>query len=413
MDIKIEKKPWYIRHRYYLLGGTAFVIFLIYVISLSFGPRKLRIETDNIQIAEVKNDKFMEYVDVEGLVQPILTIKINTREAGSVERIIGEEGTMMEKGDSILVLSNPDLLRSIEDQRDEWEKQRITYKEKEIEMEQKSLTLKQQTLQTQYEMNRLTKSFALDKEEYKMGIKSKAQLEVSEDEYNYKLQNSALQMESLRHDSAVTLIRKDLLKNDLEREQKKFTRSLERMNNLVVTAPIAGQLSFVKVTPGQQVASGESIAEIKVLDQYYYICVVLDLFSRRILSYSISDSINTALTLAAFDDAFQSRNPPQDLMFHSDQGAQYTSYIFRAHLKELHIKQSFSTPGTPYDNSVCESFFHTLKKEALYHHLYGTPQELQAVLDEYINFYNSQRPHRKLNMKTPNQYESAFYSGCL
>ena len=268
MDIKIEKKPWYIRHRYYLLGGTAFVIFLIYVISLSFGPRKLRIETDNIQIAEVKNDKFMEYVDVEGLVQPILTIKINTREAGSVERIIGEEGTMMEKGDSILVLSNPDLLRSIEDQRDEWEKQRITYKEKVIEMEQKSLTLKQQTLQTQYEMNRLTKSFALDKEEYKMGIKSKSQLEVSEDEYNYKLQNSALQMESLRHDSAVTLIRKDLLKNDLEREQKKFTRSLERMNNLVVTAPIAGQLSFVKVTPGQQVASGESIAEIKVLDQY-------------------------------------------------------------------------------------------------------------------------------------------------
>ena len=268
MDIKIEKKPWYIRHRYYLLGGTAFVIFLIYVISLSFGPRKLRIETDNIQIAEVKNDKFMEYVDVEGLVQPILTIKINTREAGSVERIIGEEGTMMEKGDSILVLSNPDLLRSIEDQRDEWEKQRITYKEKVIEMEQKSLTLKQQTLQTQYEMNRLTKSFALDKEEYKMGIKSKAQLEVSEDEYNYKLQNSALQMESLRHDSAVTLIRKDLLKNDLEREQKKFTRSLERMNNLVVTAPIAGQRSFVKVTPGQQVASGESIAEIKVLDQY-------------------------------------------------------------------------------------------------------------------------------------------------
>lgn len=70
------------------------------------------------------------------------------------------------------------------------------------------------------------------------------------------------------------------------------------------------------------------ITYIKVLDQYYYICVVLDLFSRRILSYSISDSINTALTLAAFDDAFQSRNPPQDLMFHSDQGAQYTCLHF-------------------------------------------------------------------------------------
>ena len=79
----------------------------------------------------------MEYVDVEGLVQPILTIKVNTREAGSVDRIVGEEGNMMKQGDTLLILTNPDLIRSIEDQRDEWEKQRITYKEKEIEMEQK------------------------------------------------------------------------------------------------------------------------------------------------------------------------------------------------------------------------------------------------------------------------------------
>ena len=194
----------------------------------------------------------MEYVDVEGLVQPILTIKVNTREGGSVDRIVGEEGNMMKQGDTLLILTNPDLIRSIEDQRDEWEKQRITYKEKEIEMEQKSLTLKQQTLQAQF----------------KMGIKSKAELQVSEDEYKYKLKNTALQMESLKHDSSVTLIRKELLKNDLERESKKLKRAEERLEDLIIKAPIGGQLSFVKVTPGQQVASGESIAEIKVLDQY-------------------------------------------------------------------------------------------------------------------------------------------------
>ena len=140
----------------------------------------------------------MEYVDVEGLVQPILTIKVNTREAGSVERIVTEEGSMMKKGDTILVLTNPDLIREIEDQRDEWENQRYSYKEREIEMEQKSLALKQQALQTQYEMSRLQKSFGLEKEEYKMGIKSKAQLEVSEDEYNYNVKKTALQMESLQ-----------------------------------------------------------------------------------------------------------------------------------------------------------------------------------------------------------------------
>ena len=268
MDIKLEKKPWYIRYRNYLLAGGAFIIFLIYVISLSLGPRKLRVETDNIQIAEVRNGKFMEYVDVEGLVQPILTIKVNTRESGSVERIVTEEGSMMKKGDTILVLTNPDLIREIEDQRDEWENQRYSYKEREIEMEQKSLALKQQALQTQYEMSRLQKSFGLEKEEYKMGIKSKAQLEVSEDEYNYNVKKTALQMESLRHDSAMTVVRKDLLRNEMERGQKKFLRSMERLEGLIVRAPIDGQLSYVNATPGQQVASNSNIAEIKVLDQF-------------------------------------------------------------------------------------------------------------------------------------------------
>ena len=268
MDIKLEKKPWYIRYRSYLMAGGAFIIFLIYVISLSLGPKKLRVETDNIQLAEVRNGKFMEYVDVEGLVQPILTIQVNTREAGSVDRIVAEEGTLMKKGDTILVLTNPDLLREIEDQRDEWENQRYTYREREIEMEQKSLALKQQALQTQYEMNRLQKSFGLEQEEYKMGIKSKAQLEVSEAEYQYNLKKTALQMESLSQDSAMTIIRKDLLRNEMERGQKKYLRSMDRLEGLVVRAPINGQLSYVKATPGQQVGSNSNIAEIKVLDQF-------------------------------------------------------------------------------------------------------------------------------------------------
>lgn len=268
MDIKLEKKPWYIRYRYYLAGGVAFLAFLIYVIILSAGPRKLRIDAESLQMAEVKNDKFMEYVDVEGLVQPILTIKVNAREAGSVSRIVGEEGNMMKKGDTILVLENLDLLRTIEDQRDEWEKQLITYREKEIEMEQQSLTLQQQALQTDYELDKLRKNFELEKEEYRMGIKSKAQLQVSEDEYRYKEKTARLQRQSLRHDSAVSIIRRDLLLNDRERERKKYERSCRRLDDLVVCAPISGQLSFVSVTPGQQVQSGASIAEIKVLDQF-------------------------------------------------------------------------------------------------------------------------------------------------
>ena len=101
------------------------------------------------------------------------------------------------------------------------------------------------------------------------------------------------------------------------------------------------------------------ITYAKVGETYYFICVILDLFSRTLLSYGISDIIDTSLVIKTFDIAYSSRGKPSGLMFHSDQGAQYTAYAFRRRLKELNIIQSFSTPGNPYDNSVCESFFHT------------------------------------------------------
>lgn len=268
MDKPIEKKPVYYRYRWHIAGGAAFLALLVYVLIVASGGRKLRTDAENLIIGEAKADKFMEYVDVEGVVQPILTIQINTREAGSVDRIVAEEGTMLAKGDTILVLANPDLFRTIDDQRDEWEKQLISYREKELEMEQKSIDLQKQILQTTYELNRLRKSFALDQEEFKMGVKSKAQLEVQRDEFEFKTRSTALELEGLHHDSTATILRRELMKNDLERERKKFERARERMENLVVRAPLTGQLSFVKVTPGQQVQSTEAIAEIKVLDQF-------------------------------------------------------------------------------------------------------------------------------------------------
>ena len=268
MDIQLEKKPWYIRYRYYLLGGAAFLALLVYVVILSAGPRRLRVSMDDIQICEVKNDKFLEYVDVEGLVQPILTILVNAGEAGSVQRIVAEEGSLLSRGDTILVLDNPELLREIEDQRDEWEKQLFTYREKEIEMEQQRITLRKQALQTEYELESLRKTFELDKEEYRMGVKSKAQLDVAEAEYRFKRETARLERESLRHDSVANLIRRDLLRTDLERERKKFERARRRLDGLVVKAPVGGQLSFVKVVPGQQVSATENLAEVKVLDQY-------------------------------------------------------------------------------------------------------------------------------------------------
>ena len=268
MDRVLEKKPFIVRFRNILIAGVLFVAFIIYVLIASSGAQKLRINLDEIGVEEVVLGKFQEYVDAEGIVHPILTLQVNAGEAGNVERIVGEEGMMIEKGDTILQLTNNELKRSIEDQTDDWDKQLVGFREKEIEMKQKTLNLKQQMLQTAYELKRLEKSYILDEEEYKMGVQSKAQLEVARDEYEYKKANTALQLEGLRYDSTVTLIRQELMKSDLEREKKKYFRSSERLDNLIVTAPVSGQLSFVKVTPGQKVGNGENVAVIKVLEQF-------------------------------------------------------------------------------------------------------------------------------------------------
>lgn len=79
------------------------------------------------------------------------------------------------------------------------------------------------------------------------------------------------------------------------------------------------------------------------------------------------------------------------------------------YLKNLEITQSFSNPGTPYDNAVAESFFATLKKEELYQHVYNNAEELKIAIEEYIQFYNEYRPHYSLGMKTPSQFEAAYF----
>lgn len=268
MDIQLKKRPWYIRYKYYLMAAVAFAIFMIYVMTLSVGPRKQRIDTESIQIADVETGRFMEYVDVEGLVQPILTIQVNTKEGGFVDRIVAEEGAMLHQGDTILVLVNPDLERTINDKRDEYEKQLVTYREREITMEKQTLNLRQQILQAEYEQRRLKKNYDLAKEEFAMGIKSKAELEVVEEEYNFRTQTATLQMESLQYDSVTSILNRQMLQADREREREKFAREQAKLNDLVVRAPISGQLSFIQATPGQQVGGNNKIGEIKVLSQY-------------------------------------------------------------------------------------------------------------------------------------------------
>ncbi len=148
---------------------------------------------------------------------------------------------------------------------------------------------------------------------------------------------------------------------------------------------------------------------MKLKDRYYYLCAIVDLYSRKVIAHKVSTRNSTQLITATLRMAYDSRMPGENLIFHSDQGSQYTSHAFRQMLKKLKITQSFSNAGTPHDNAVMESFFSVFKREEFYRRTYRSETEMCKKISEYIAFYNQKRPHTTLNLQTPEQYEDAFF----
>jgi len=268
MDIKLPPKKWYVKYRIHMVAGLLGVALIVLLIKVSTGPRVIRISSESIQTASVSVGEFSEYINAEGTLQPIQTLKIYTREGGFVERMAVQDGAMLHKGDTILVLSDPELERTIQDARNQWRKQDRSFRTQLIEMEQRDISLRRSIMQTQYELSRLEKQHALDQEEYKMGFKSKAQLEVADDEYNYKLKSTQLEIESRRQDSVLNAIRREAMQDELDDARRQLARSEARLKDLVITAPADGQLSGMSLEPGLRVGSGSAIGDVKRMDAF-------------------------------------------------------------------------------------------------------------------------------------------------
>ena len=128
---------------------------------------------------------------------------------------------------------------------------------------------------------------------------------------------------------------------------------------------------------------------IRAGGRFYYLCAIMDLFSRRIIAFRLSARINTDLAIATLEDAIRARGVSSGVMFHTDRGSQFTAKRFRQYLDQHGMIQSFSAKGYPYDNAVMECFFRYLKHEETNRRSYASLAELQVALFRYIHgFYN-------------------------
>jgi transposase InsO family protein len=163
------------------------------------------------------------------------------------------------------------------------------------------------------------------------------------------------------------------------------------------TAPVPDRLWVADLT---YVPTGEG---------FLYVAVVLDVFSRRVVGWSMADHVQAALVVNALEMAIAQRRPQAGLIHHSDHGSQYTALIFGEHCGAVGIRCSMGSVGDCFDNALAESFFATLECELLARQTFRTHSEARTALFAYIEgFYNRRRRHSALGYLTPEAYERRY-----
>jgi putative transposase len=185
--------------------------------------------------------------------------------------------------------------------------------------------------------------------------------------------------------------------------QRKFKATTNSQHDLPI-APNHLDRQF-KVMQPNQVYAGD-ITYIPTQEGWLYLAVVIDLYSRQVVGWSMAEHMRTKLVNDALLMAVWKRKPEKGLMWHTDRGSQYASESHRALLARHGIRQSMSRKGNCWDNSVSESFFHTLKTELVHQQTYQTRAEARQAIFEYIEvFYNRERLHSTNGYMSPMDYE--------
>lgn len=198
------------------------------------------------------------------------------------------------------------------------------------------------------------------------------------------------------------IMREDRLAARIRRRFKVTTDS----SHDLPTAPNRLDRCFAQGRPNQAWVS--DITFIATDEGWLYLATEMDLYSRRIVGWSLSDRLTTALVSGALRMAIAQRRPSSGLLHHSDRGCQYASGAFRQLLSAHDIVCSMSRKGNAYDNAPMESFFSTLKRELIRRKSYATRSQARTAVFEYIEvFYNRQRLHSALGYQSPADFEAA------
>ena len=271
MDKIIEKKtgwrvaftkkalPWWL--------GALLLAFVIYLIARP-NNKTLRVDKDTVTISSAVKGEFNDYIRISGRVQPMTTIQLSPQEGGIVEKILIEEGSPVKAGDAILILNNDNLdLQILNSEAELAEKENIL-RNTQIQMEQQKLDVRQNVLEYGTQVDRLKRAYEQQKALYEDKLIAKEDYLKAEEDYKLALQKYNLIRERSKQDSLYRGTQIDRMEESLENMLLNMSMIRKRKGNLIVKAPIDGELGLLDVVLGQSIASGTKIGQINSVGTY-------------------------------------------------------------------------------------------------------------------------------------------------
>jgi len=268
MDKKIEKITWNKKQLGMLVGGMAIIAIFIYSFVFMDTRSTLNVDREIINISTVKQESFQEFIQVTGTVQPIETMYLDAVEGGVVDEIYKESGAMVERGDTIVALSNSDLRLNVLQQTSAIYDQINQTRNSRLNIEQNTLSLKERLAEAKNQLEITKSNYEREKKLFDQNLIAEQQFLETQENYEYQQKRYDLIYESFKQDSIKSSQQLHQIDQSLERMWTSLGAVQNILDRLVVMAPISGQLSTIELNPGQSISSSERIGQVDILDNY-------------------------------------------------------------------------------------------------------------------------------------------------
>lgn len=282
MDKKIQKKKWTTKRIAGYSAAVLVILLVVYQLLFADNRSTLNVQKDRITIADVSYGTFQEFIPVTGEIEPGQTFYLDAIQGGIIRHIVRESGAMVDKGDTILEMANSDLQLEVMQRETQLYEQINNSRQTRLMLDENNLSQQGQLAEIDYQLGLLRPQYKRYKELYAKNLVSDREFEKVKEEYDYNIKRRKLTYASYRNDSISRAIQLHQLKLSEDRMQRSLEAVSHILDNLIITAPINGQLSSPQLEVGQSVNPGQRLGQVDVMDNYKVRVGVDELYLPRI-----------------------------------------------------------------------------------------------------------------------------------